>query len=295
MELTETLVRGPRHQRVADRFAPTLRRAALSSAVWLSGVALGVGGWQLASVSVGGGVVPSPATVIGNIVGNFFVSPYLSAKGLAGSGGYGVQLGQTAANVALGVGFGAVVGTIVGLGTERVPVLGSVVNPVAAAIGGAPIFVVAPFFLIWFGIVPFAQVAFVAFYTGLLMYIFSVRAIGNVGAHYVESATTLGATSWMLSRWLYLPAIVPEMIGAFRIALAGAWGLEGVAELLGAQRGIGFLIRFYAGAYDVVGMMAVTVLLGVVAVICDRLVVVVAGRTLLSWTDPAAVGSARRF
>ena len=40
-----------------------------------------------------------------------------------------------------------------------------------------------------------------------------------------------------------MPATVPELIGGFRIALAGAWGLEAIAELLGAQHGIGFLIN----------------------------------------------------
>jgi len=81
---------------------------------------------------------------------------------------------------------------------------------------------------------------------------------------------------------------VPELLGGFRIALAGAWGLEAIAELLGAQHGVGFLINYYSTVYGLVGMMSLTLLLGVVAIVCDALAVL-GGRALIRWTATGKV------
>ena len=81
---------------------------------------------------------------------------------------------------------------------------------------------------------------------------------------------------------------MPELIGGFRIALAGAWGLEAIAELLGAQHGVGFLINYYAAVFGMVGMVTLTLLLGCVAIVFDGLAMLGA-RALLRWTDTGYV------
>jgi ABC-type nitrate/sulfonate/bicarbonate transport system permease component len=84
---------------------------------------------------------------------------------------------------------------------------------------------------------------------------------------------------------IYLQATVPELLGAFRIALAGAWGLETVAELLGAQQGAGFLIAFFVQTYALQSLIALTLALGILAVIVDFVVMLFA-KALVRWTDP---------
>ncbi len=200
-------------------------------------------------------------------------SKYLEQKGLSDGGGYRVHLLATVWRVLIGVVFGAAAGGSLGLLSLPIKVIREVINPLAAFFGAAPIFVAAPFFLIWFGITPWAQVLMVGFYTALLMYIFARRAGENLDAGYVESAMTLGGTPASIFRHIYLPGTVPEIAGGFRIALAGAWGLAAISELLGAQEGAGFLIKFYATAFVVDGMMSLVTLLGLVAIFVDRIVV----------------------
>jgi ABC-type nitrate/sulfonate/bicarbonate transport system permease component len=64
---------------------------------------------------------------------------------------------------------------------------------------------------------------------------------------------------------------VPEILGGLRIALAGAWGLEAVSELLGSQEGMGKVLEVLAGATDSEGIMASLLLLGLVAIIVDAI------------------------
>jgi ABC-type nitrate/sulfonate/bicarbonate transport system permease component len=228
--------------------------------------------------------VPPPRAVALDLWHNFIGSTYLADHGVAGGKGYWYDLLYTTKNVLIGVGLGTALGVGLGLLSVPAPILGEIINPIAATFGSAPIFVAAPFFLIWFGIVPIAQVLMVTLYTALLMYIFSRRASDNVSAELVESAATLGAQRRTIFWLVFVPATVPELIGAFRIALAGAWGLEAVAELLGAQQGIGFLIDFFVQAYLLTGIVAITLMLGVVAIVFDG-IAMVGARFLVRWND----------
>jgi ABC-type nitrate/sulfonate/bicarbonate transport system permease component len=233
---------------------------------------------------IGGVVIPAPVETTRHIADNLFDSLYLAQRGMSTGNGYAGHVAFTARTVLVGVVLGAVSGITLGLNSLRIPMIGEIVNPLTAAFGAAPIFVAAPFFLIWFGIQPAAQIAMVAFYTTLLLYTFSRRAGQNIGAHYVESALMLGGEPRSIFRWIYLPGTVPEITGGFRISLAGAWGLAAIAELLGAQQGAGFLIKFFATAFRIDGMIAIVILLGVVAVFFDYVVVAI-GRYLTRWSE----------
>ncbi len=250
-----------------------LRRRLVALALQITGIAIGLLLWELIASSQNEHVMPGPLEAFRYIGDNLTHSEYLASKGLSEGHGYLPHLWYTTRNVLLGVGIGTVVGVAIGLASLRLKVLHDVASSITAVFGTAPIFVAAPFFLIWFGIVPTAQIMIVAFYTTLLMYVFSRRAGENIAAAHIESALTLGAKRWLIFRRVHLPGAIPEMTGGFRIALAGAWGLCGIAELLGSQQGAGFLIKFYSTAFEVNGMLALIILLGLIALAVDRIAV----------------------
>ena len=72
-------------------------------------------------------------------------------------------------------------------------------------------------------------------------------------------------------RDILIPGTVPEILGGFRIALAGSWGLEAVSELLGSQSGIGKVLEVLAGATDPQGILATLLVLGFAAILADGL------------------------
>jgi ABC-type nitrate/sulfonate/bicarbonate transport system permease component len=260
--------RGPS---AAERYR--LQPRAVGVGLQLAGILIGLAIWHLASITLDEHTMPGPADTYRYMGDNLFSSEYLEAHGLSEGNGYLPHLWHTTRNVLLGVGIGTAIGVAIGLASLRIKVLHEVASSITAVFGTAPIFVAAPFFLIWFGIVSTAQILIVAFYTALLMYVFARRAGENIPAAYIESALTLGSGRRQVFRRVHLPGSVPEMTGGFRIALAGAWGLCAIAELLGSQQGAGFLIRFYSSSFVVDGMFALIVLLGLIALIVDRIVV----------------------
>ena len=81
-----------------------------------------------------------------------------------------------------------------------------------------------------------------------------------------------------------LSASDPGSAGAKRIALAGAWGLAAVTEMLGGQYGSGRVLSALRSVYDLTGIMAIVLLLGIMAIALDGLVIALR-RTLLRWAD----------
>jgi len=249
----------------------------------IAGIALALLAWYVLSAAMGSIAFPSPVEVVANLRDNLFASTYLESHRL-GSGGYLPHLTYTVQNVLAGVCVGAAIGIALGLGSVLWPVIGDLVTPIAGTFGTAPIIVAAPFFLIWFGVVATAQFLLVAFYTLLLLYIYSRRAVDNIPPEYIESALTLGARRWDVFRSVYVAGTIPQITAGLRIALAGAWGLEAVTELLGAQEGIGLLMNFFRGGFLIPGMLALTLLLGVVAVFFDWVLVLASGY-LTRWSE----------
>ena len=177
----------------------------------------------------------------------------------------------TAENVAIAVTIGSVLGAVTGLVTARFRLARSIIDPVVLTAGTVPILVAAPFFLIWFGVGRSSATTLVLIYVCVTLYLFAQKAADNLDPVYEEFARTLGATPRRIVRDVLIPGTVPQILGGVRIALAGAWGLEAIAELLGSQKGIGKVVELFAGAVDVEGIFAALLVLGVVAVLFDAI------------------------
>ncbi len=254
----------------------------------LVGVLLLLVVWQLLTYVVPLFSLPPPWSVAARIGDDFVLAEELSAYGLPATGLWS-SIVFTGSNVLIAVAIGSLVGTIGGLVTARFELARAVLDPILLTMGTIPILVLAPFFLIWFGVGRASAVLLVAIYVAVILYVFAQRAADNLDPVYEESAYTLGATPGRIVRDILIPGTVPQILGGIRIALAGAWGLEAIAELLGAQYGIGKIVQVLAGATDVEGIFAALLVLGLAAVIFDALAALLFS-SIAAWSVAARAG-----
>ncbi|HEY3063112.1 MAG TPA: ABC transporter permease subunit [Chloroflexota bacterium] len=212
--------------------------------------------------------LPPPAEVFDFLVNNFVSSDYLENYHL-GSLGLSGSLLYTIGNVLLALAISCVLGISLGLTSARVDGVRAVFDPIVLTVGTIPVLVTAPFFLIWFGTERAPQVALLTLYDTTIIYMFAQRAVANLDPIYRAAARTLGASPVRVIAQVYLAGTLPEVFGGIRIAMAGAWGLEAVAELLGAPAGIGRVIQAVASATDVPTIVATILALALVAVVFD--------------------------
>ncbi|MBV9894139.1 MAG: ABC transporter permease subunit [Chloroflexi bacterium] len=215
--------------------------------------------------------LPAPDVVARTIWDNLFASRYLENFHL-GRGGLLAALSYTVQNVALALLLACTLGISLGLASTRVRSARAVLDPIVLTLGTIPILVTAPFFLIWFGTDRSGQIALLVVYESTLIYMFAQRAVANLDPVYEAAARTMGATPRHILLDVHLKGTLPEVFGGIRIALAGAWGLEAVSELLGAPNGMGKVISALASSTDVPTIMATVLVLAAVAVAVDILV-----------------------
>jgi ABC-type nitrate/sulfonate/bicarbonate transport system permease component len=232
------------------------------------GIFLLIAVWQLLTTFVPSSLLPGPLAVARRVANDFFSAQELSYLGLPDASLLSSIL-YTVENVVIAVIVGAMMGAVSGLVTARFRLARSIFDPVVLTAGTVPILVAAPFFLIWFGVGRASAVMLVLLYVAVTLYLFAQKAADNLDPVYEESARTLGATSRRIVWDMLIPGTVPQILGGVRIALAGAWGLEAIAELLGSQYGIGKAVELFAGATDVEGIFAALLVLGIVAVVFD--------------------------
>jgi ABC-type nitrate/sulfonate/bicarbonate transport system permease component len=286
----EPAAAGPAPLPAAEARRPRRWLPASIDPLWMFGSILFVLCWWSLARSAPSTILPGPASVVARIGLDFFAAPELAFYGLPDASLFNSMI-YTGENVAIAMVIGATAGTLSGLLAARFRTIRAILEPIAMTAGTVPILVAAPFFLIWFGVGRASAVLLVTLYVAVILYVFAQRAADNLDPVYEDAARTLGADERRIVRDVLLPGTVPQILGGIRIALAGCWGLEAIAELLGSQYGIGKIIEVLAGATDVQGIFAALIVLGVVAVLCDMAAAFGISR-IAAWSVPARAGRA---
>ena len=216
--------------------------------LYIAGITAFLGLWYLCSLTIGE-YFPPPHMVGAAILDNLASSRYFSSIGLP-SGGYGPHLVATTKTVVGGVLVGVCFGCLTGFASAYSTLTKNVLAPVVWLFGSSPIMVVAPFSLIWFGVSAISKIVLILLYTAVTIHVYALNASETANVKLVEYARTQGASGLFCLVNVSFPAAVPQIFGGIRIALAAAWGLAAITELLGSVEGIGRVIIATWGMYD---------------------------------------------
>jgi NitT/TauT family transport system permease protein len=193
--------------------------------------------------------MPAPSAVAATLV-QLFVSgtiwPHLYATFSAALGG-----------LAIGLGLGAVLGAAAAL----TPFIGDLLEPVMIGLNAVPRVVLAPLFVIWFGIGLGSKVALAVMLVAVLIFFTVFTGIREVDKKLVERVTTLGGGWRDLLREVYLPSVVAWVLGNLKVAVGFAFTGAVVGEFVASTRGLGYLLSFAQSNYNSALMIALIALI----------------------------------
>jgi ABC-type nitrate/sulfonate/bicarbonate transport system permease component len=265
---------------------PRLRAAGRQRAaggLGVLGIAAIVAFWALvASVSTEG-KFPGPSVVLNVIPDDWTNIPAVAYVAFQ-TGGIQDALEYTTVNVLVTVAAGTAIGLPFGIMLARVRTARLLLELPLLILGTVPLLIILPFITLWFGTARWAQSGLVFIFTILTVTMAAQAAAESVSGHYANFAACLGASRSRQLWTVVLPASIPTVLGAVRVALAAAWGWQCIAELLGAQSGVGRIIGVTSGILATTDLFATLLCLIVVAVICDA-VVTVGGGYLTRWKE----------
>lgn len=179
---------------------------------------------------------------------------------------------------------GCATGVIVGLAMAYSTLVRDGLQGIINALRPVPIFALIPLFLLWLGIGRESQIALVAFGCFVILVVSTSEAIRNVPHIFVRASQTLGASRSQTYRTVIVPAIIPGLIGAIRVAAAASFGLDVAAEFLGAQNGLGYLMITSQLYLRTDGILVIIIIYGILSFLLDLLLRKTTAR-YTSWTE----------
>lgn len=177
----------------------------------------------------------------------FMPSPLVIARTLAELvftgqifGHLGISLWRAAIGFLIGGGLGLVLGLLVGFSkrTEEY------VDPSLQLLRLTPNLALAPLFVLWFGFGEISKIVIIANIAFFPLYMNAYAGIRQVDPKLVEVSRVLEFSRIRQVTRLILPASVPNLLLGLRLSLASSWLGLVVAEIIGSQEGIGYLITF---------------------------------------------------
>jgi len=99
-----------------------------------------------------------------------------------------------------------------------------------------------PLIVIWFGIDELSKILliYLACFAPLAM---SARSgVRSVSQEQIHAAYSMGASKWQVIRHVIVPAAMPEILTAMRIAVGFGWTTLVAAEMVAATRGLGQMV-----------------------------------------------------
>jgi sulfonate transport system permease protein len=151
---------------------------------------------------------------------------------------------------------GAGSGVLLGFGLARAPKLGALLDPYIRLLNALPRVVLAPIFLLWFGLGIWSKVALGVTVVFFIVFFNTHRGVREVDPVIVNNVRMLGASEWQLVRHVLIPSAMTWVFSSLNISVGFAMIAVVVGEYLGASRGVGYLISQAEGTFDTTGVFA---------------------------------------
>ncbi|MCX5055441.1 MULTISPECIES: ABC transporter permease [unclassified Streptomyces] len=256
------------------------RRIAL---VWAGRVGLAVfvlGGWQA-------------FTAWGIVDKFFFGQPSGIAQRLVDLIRHGTEFGSFYANIwttlqeaLAGFALGSVTGVIFGVALGQSRYLSDVLGPYIKMVNAIPRIVLGSIFIVAFGIGVLPKILLAAVLVFFIVFFNAFQGVREVDPNILANTKVLGASQMQITRHVIVPSaltwIIASLHSAFGFAIVGAL----VGEVLGAQSGLGLVIKTAQNNFDPNGVFATMLVISVIVLGAEWLIGKLEHR-LLSWRPSA--------
>jgi NitT/TauT family transport system permease protein len=197
------------------------------------------------------------------------------------------HLATTLEEALLGLVIGAALGVTLGFVFARSPLVASVLDPYITMLNAVPRVVLAPIFLLWFGLGIWSKVALAVTLVFFVMFFNTYQGVRDADRVLIDNARMLGASERQLVRHVLIPSALTWIFSSLHTSLGFALVGAVVGEYLGSARGLGYVIQQAEGTFDTTGVFAGMVVLGLVVVAVSAIVARLE-RWLLRWKSAQA-------
>jgi NitT/TauT family transport system permease protein/taurine transport system permease protein len=176
------------------------------------------------------------------------------------------SLGRVGLSLAVGLPLGVAFGVLAGMNRR----LGHALEPVGVFANAISGIAWVPLAIVWFGVgwlttlfILLNTVFWLVFFNTLL----GVRGVPRV---YENGVLTLGAGRGKVITQVYIPGALPSIVTGIRMSMGFGWRALIAAEMIGGDRGLGFMLFVSAQEYKTEEVFLGVLVIAVIWMITDR-------------------------
>ncbi|MBV8169367.1 MAG: ABC transporter permease subunit [Alphaproteobacteria bacterium] len=137
---------------------------------------------------------------------------------------------------------GAALGIALAVQVVLMPRLEGALVPPLVAVNSVPTVAYAPLALLWFGIGPLSKIVVVAVVVSFTLLLNTLHGLKRADPAAIALLRSFGAGRWRVMTTLRFPGALPAIANGLRVAVVRSMIIAIVTEMLGAYRGIGWMI-----------------------------------------------------
>lgn len=179
----------------------------------------------------------------------------------------GISLFRALTGFALGVAVGIPTGLITGYmrGAD------AAMSPIMAFIRPIPPIAFIPMVVLYFGLGEVGKVVLIFITAFNYAHVNAHAGASHVPIAYLRAAQTLGLSKGQIFLKVVFPAAWPSIFTGLKVAMALSWAVVVAAELVGAQRGLGFMISDAAQLFQIPVVFIGIALIGAIGLVLNAL------------------------
>ncbi|MFF1569941.1 ABC transporter permease [Streptomyces sp. NPDC058293] len=185
-----------------------------------------------------------------------------------------------------GFAMGSLTGVVFGVALGQSRYLSDVLGPYIKMVNAIPRIVLGSIFIVAFGIGVTPKILLAAVLVFFIVFFNAFQGVREVDRNVLANVKVLGASRMQTTRHVILPSaltwIIASLHSAFGFAIVGAL----VGEVLGAQSGLGLVIKTAQNNFDPNGVFATMLVIAVIVLGAEWLIGKLEHR-LLAWRPPS--------
>lgn len=219
-------------------------------------------------------ILPPPHAVLASMVD-------MAMNGYSGIG-LEVHIGTSLMRVGVAFVAGAILGNAIGLMRGRLPTIDALFLVPAELLRPIPPLGIIPLFILWFGIGEMSKILLIFVFVLLITMVNAQAGASACGLDTLRAAQSMGANRWQIFRFVVFPSALPQIMTGLRVALGSGLTILVASELLGGDRGLGFVILDASSFFRTTYVFAGVIIIGFIGLISDRIIASLA-RRIVHW------------
>ncbi|MDT5064184.1 MAG: sulfonate transport system permease protein [Mycobacterium sp.] len=201
-------------------------------------------------------------------------------------GSLGAQILVTLQEAVYGFVIGVVLGVVCGVALGSSRLLADLMSPFIKVANSIPRIILGSIFTVAFGFGVESKIVLAVVLVFFGVFFNAFQGTREVDRNLISNARILGASPLQVTRQVVLPSaftwILASLHISFGFALIGAL----VGEILGANQGLGLLIRSSQNNFNMNGVLAGMVVVAIIALVAETLITLLENR-ILRWRPPS--------